>query len=160
MATRPAFPPTPPASAIEAAFNNVSRDTPPELEGQLAPGQTHPVAKVSGDTCFYRVPLDAAGRVRGFMDLDDQGALLRYGFRPSQPGGAGLPQDLLEMTPKDIADQARRVDPSAAAEDFHLVTLDGGAQLAWAAPVGDNNLYVTPGTAWLAPPSSNGGEGE
>lgn len=135
----------------------VKGELPCDFEDTIAPGPAVPIFQRNGSIEFFRIPLNADGRVVGMIDVSSAGSVQRYGLQVTTRSKIkSRQQDILELTPAEIENLAASVagPHSVAASDPRLTSL-GGAKLVWAVMMKDPQtkrqiaVDVTPGFAFL-----------
>jgi hypothetical protein len=144
----------------------VKGQLPCDFEDSITPGPAVPIFQGNGSIDFFRIPLNADGRVVGMIDVSSAGSVQRFGLQVTVRSKiSSRPQDILELTPTEIESLAASVaDPhTVAASDPRLTSL-GGARLVWHVMMEDPQTHqqvgvdVTPGFAFLATTGTPGNE--
>lgn len=142
---------------VTLLFNrNVRSSAPAEFRDSISPGTPVSIIDSKGAFAFWRVPLLAATTDVGFMDVDGQNQVQRFGFQGQSiraamaqaPTVLGMTRDSIKSLAATVLGEDTPQSPPV------LITLDGAAQIAWqvkSARAGDTRVaLVTPGVAFLA----------
>jgi len=144
----------------------VKGELPSDFEDSITAGQAVPVFARNGGVNFFRIPLNADGRVVGMIDVSETGRVQRFGLQVTMRSKiASKPQDILELAAPEIETLAASVagPQTIAASEPRLVSL-GGAKLVWDVMMKDPQtqrqveVNVTPGSAFLATAITPGSE--
>jgi hypothetical protein len=108
------------------------------------------------ELAYWRVPVESQGRHVGFVDIDPECKVLRYGTYPSVAMTRGTHGAITQMTPEEISYQIRTDlgEAMRVVGDPGLVAVGGSTRITWRVPVIDGEglnraALVTPGFAWL-----------
>jgi hypothetical protein len=108
------------------------------------------------ELAYWRVPVESHGQHVGFVDVDPECKVLRYGTYPSVAAMPGTHRAITQMTPEEISHQIRTDlgEAMSVAGDPGLVAVGGSTRIMWSVPVIDGEsrdqvALVTPGFAWL-----------
>lgn len=108
------------------------------------------------ELAYWRVPVESHGQHVGFVDVDPECKVLRYGTYPSVATMPGMHRAITQMTFDEISRQIRTDlgEAVSVAGDPSLVAVGGSTRITWSVPVIDGEGHdqvalVTPGFAWL-----------